>query len=163
MSTVTMTTPLTGKGIVSNTPSGTVYAYGATPTQITVQTVDVSFLETLGFTAPPGAANITISGGTVVATSPPSTPAAANATNIVTGGTAVTVFSANSIINLGLVQNPAGASQPLILNGVTTAGTVEGGANFAVQSGQAFKCPPSTTAWSANSIDSGHTFDAVIF
>ena len=158
-----MTTPLTGKGIVSKTPSGTVYAYGATPTDITVQTVDVSFLETLGFTVPPGGASIIINGGTVVTTPPLTTPTIGNATSIVTGGTAVTVFIANSIDLVGVITNPTTATEELFVNPVTTAGTVEGGSTFGLGAGQSFKFPPSTIAVTANAVTTGHTFEAVVF
>lgn len=94
---------------------------------------------------------------------PVSTPVAGN-TEIVNGGTVVTVFPANSIEQVGLITNPAGASESLFVDVVNNADTLSPGAfgtTFEVPAGRTFRAPPSTIAVTANAITSGHTFVAV--
>lgn len=100
----------------------------------------------------PGTVTLT---GSVIATAGTITPAAPDAVAIANAGTAVTVFSANSINQGGVVQNPIVNTETLIINPVTIAGTVAGGTNFALPPGESFNVGPSTKDVSINCAGSG--------
>ncbi len=87
------------------------------------------------------------------------TPAAPDISTVTTGGTAVNAFAAGHCTKGCLLINPSGATQPLVVNGVSTAsGTVTSGANIAIQPGGQYVFTARTTAISAISSDSLHTF-----
>jgi hypothetical protein len=99
------------------------------------------------------------------ALSPPfavrSTPVVGAATSIVTGGTAVVVFPANSIANVADIANPPTATETLYIDIVTTA--VAGSAtSFPLQPGGSYRVSgPISTAVSAVAATAGHAFVAV--
>ena len=99
----------------------------------------------------------------IVALPATTNPIDAAATEIVTGGTAVTVFPANSVIHGGVIKNPTGATEALFVDITNTAGTTEPGTNgttFSLAAGQSFTVAPSSVAVTANAVTSGHTFVA---
>ena len=100
--------------------------------------------------------------GAVETVPPIATPTGGGATSSVTGGTAVTVFAAGSIINGAVITNPAAATEPLGVSiSAAAAGTTASGATFLLAPGQSFTCPPSTIAVTANALTAGHAFSAV--
>ena len=106
----------------------------------------------------------TIAGNTEAASS---TPAAATASAIVTGGTAVTLVTGP--VHGCYVTNPLTATDQNIasaevayVNPVTTATANGSGTNSALQPGQTFSCPPGmTTNLSAIAATSSHAFNVV--
>ena len=90
-----------------------------------------------------------------------STPVVGAATSIVTGGTAVTVFPAGSIVNVGDISNPVSATEPLYIDIVKTA--VAGSAtSFPLSPGGFYRVSgPIATAVSAVAATGGHAFVAV--
>lgn len=83
---------------------------------------------------------------------------APSATTIATGGTAVAVFS-----NPGVpvrVVNPQGATEPLFVDLLHNAGTVESGSTIQLQPGQGQTYPPFTGTLTANAQTSGHVLTA---
>lgn len=90
-----------------------------------------------------------------------STPVVGAATSIVTGGTAVVVFPANSIVNVGDIINPPNASEVLYVD-ITTVAVAGSASSIPLMPGQPFHvCGPLTTAVSAVSATGGHVFVAV--
>jgi hypothetical protein len=96
-----------------------------------------------------------------------STPAAATASAIVTGGTAVTLITGP--VNGCYVTNPLtladeniAAAEVAYVNPVTTATANGRGTNSALQPGQTFTCPPGmTTNLSAIAATTAHAFNVV--
>lgn len=88
---------------------------------------------------------------------------------IVTGGTPVTAI--NAFPNGGFITNPLSAAdqglataEPLIVNPVSSAGTIANDTNFALQPGQTWTViAGQTTATSVNAISSGHKFSVVVW
>ena len=90
-----------------------------------------------------------------------STPVVGDATSIVTGGVAVTVFATGSIVNAADIENPPTASEPLYIDIVTTA-SAGSATSFALSPGAAYRISgPITTAVTAVAATSGHAFVAV--
>lgn len=95
------------------------------------------------------------------------TPVIGNTYVVTTGGTSVVPVPANP--NGGIITNPLLATdqglanaEPLIVNPIGTAGTHEGGSNFALQPGQSWQIiPGQTTPTSVNALSSGHTFSVI--
>lgn len=79
-------------------------------------------------------------------------------TTVATGGTPVTVF-ANPAAPVR-VLNPQGATEPLFLDLLHNAGTVESGSTMMLQPGQSMLFPPFTGTLTANAQTSGHVFTA---
>jgi hypothetical protein len=79
----------------------------------------------------------------------------------VTGGTAVVVFPAGSIANVGDIANPPTATETLFIDVVTTA--VAGSAtSFPLQPGGFYRVSgPISTGVSAVAATAGHAFVAV--
>lgn len=100
---------------------------------------------------------------------PAITAAAATATTIVTGGTAVTTITGP--VNGCIINNPLTATgqgvataESLFINFVGAATTTEGGNVFALQPGQPFTCPGGFTGnISADAATSSHKFSAVVW
>lgn len=82
----------------------------------------------------------------------------ANGTSIVTGGTAVAVF-VNPTVPTRIV-NPNNATEPLFVDCIGNAGTVEGGGTIALNPGNGATFPPLTGTISANAATTGHAFSA---
>lgn len=102
--------------------------------------------------------------GTVHILTPALTPVAGLAFAVATGGTAVTVFSAGSIVNQAYIVNPIGATESLFVDPVTTAGTTAPGTTGTtteLAAGQSYTIGPTTKAVSVNAVTSGHSFTAV--
>lgn len=97
-----------------------------------------------------GAVTITVP-GTVTLLPPEVTYAAPDHSSIANAGTAVAVFGTLEINTGAVIQNLLSNTATLIVNGVTTAGTVAGGTNFGLAPGMSFNFGPSTNAISANS------------
>ena len=90
-----------------------------------------------------------------------STPVVGAATSIVTGGTAVVVFPAGSIANVGDIANPPNASEVLYVD-ITTIAAAGSASSIPLMPGQSFHiCGPLKTAVSAVSATGGHAFIAV--
>ena len=90
-----------------------------------------------------------------------STPVVGAATSIVTGGTAVTVFPAGSIVNVADIVNPPNASEVLYVD-ITTVAVAGSASSVPLMPGQPFHiCGPLTTAVSAVAATGGHTCIAV--
>ena len=89
------------------------------------------------------------------------TPTVGDHTSIATGGTAVVVFAAGAIVNVGDIANPPTATEPLYVDIVTTA--VAGSAtSFPLAPGGFYRVSgPITTAVSAVAATGGHAFVAV--
>lgn len=98
------------------------------------------------------------------------TPAAGNASTIVTGGTAVLAALAN--VNGGYITNPASdadqgisPAEYLYIDPVNPApGLVGNGTTIALAPGQSFSLIPGTTLpTAANAVTSGHKFTVVVY
>ena len=90
-----------------------------------------------------------------------STPVVGLAMSIVSANLAVTVFAANSIVNVADIENPPTASEPLYIDIVTTA-SAGSATSFALSPGAAYRISgPITTAATAVAATSGHAFVAV--
>lgn len=93
------------------------------------------------------------------------TPVAGLVHSIVTGLTAVTVFTANTIVNQAYITNPPSATEPLFVDPVTTAvvsaaGT-SNGTSTELAPGQTYATGPLTTAVTVNATTAAHGFTAV--
>jgi hypothetical protein len=99
--------------------------------------------------------------GTVQTQPEEGTPIAATASTITLGGTAQTLFGGNSIVNVGAVQNPVGATENLYVCGVGDANVTGTGSTFTLAAGQSFSCYPSTQDWTVNAVTTGHAFAAM--
>ena len=94
----------------------------------------------------------------------PSTPVIGAATAVVTAGTPVTVFPANSIVQQGQITNPPDAPGILYVDPTGAAPAAGSGSTFAIMQGQSYLVPlRTTTAVKAVSAYSGHAFTAVRF
>ena len=94
-------------------------------------------------------------------TAPATTPAAGAATSIATGGTAVVVFTAGSIVNVADIVNPPTATEVLYVDIVTTA-AAGSATSIPLQPGQSYRVSaPIRTAVTAVAATAGHDFVAV--
>lgn len=104
------------------------------------------------------------SGGTVTLTSPAATGAAPATFTVVTGGTAVTPFAANSITNGAEITNPNNAAASIFIDLVNAAQASAPGTNGTtteIAPGDSFGIPGAlTTAVSINAPNAGQTFTA---
>jgi hypothetical protein len=82
----------------------------------------------------------------------------ASATSITTGGTPVAVFT-NPTVPTRIV-NPNTATEPLFVDCIGNAGTVEAGGTFALNPGNGATFPALTGTITANAVTNGHTFSA---
>ena len=90
-----------------------------------------------------------------------STPTAGLVSSITTGGTAVTVFAANAIVNTADIINPATASEPLYVDFVNTA-SIGGATSIPIPPGGAYRISrPINHAVTAIAATTGHAFIAV--
>lgn len=100
--------------------------------------------------------------GTVDVVSPPLTPTGPAAFSVVTGGTPVTPFPANSINTGAVIKNPSSAIETLYIDLVHPAQTSDPGSNgttMGIAPGATFIIPgPLTTGVSVNAATSGHSF-----
>jgi hypothetical protein len=88
------------------------------------------------------------------------TPVVGSATQVVTGGQAVTAIPANP--NGGLIMNPLESGENLYVNPVGTASVNAGGANFEIPPGGVWNViPGQTTPTSVNAPSNNHTFSAI--
>jgi hypothetical protein len=116
-------------------------------------------------TASATASVVTISGTpTVVVASPPLTASAPANFSIVTGGTALNVFNANTIVHGAVIKNPGSAVESLYVDLVNPAqladpGTL--GTCMGIGLGETYIVPGNMTgAVSVNAATTGHTFSA---
>lgn len=94
----------------------------------------------------------------------------ASAFAVTTGGTAETVFPANSFGGMvgypggfAVIKNPNNAAESLFVDAVNPAETAEPGSNgttFELQPGESFTFQPSGVAITANAVTDGHVFVA---
>ena len=102
--------------------------------------------------------------GTVATTAPAFTPLAPAAFAVVTGGTAVIAFAANTIVHGAVVKNPTSATETLYIDVVNTAQTSDPGTHgtcMGIAPGQTFPISGNlTTAVSVNAATAGHAFAA---
>ena len=92
----------------------------------------------------------------------PVTPQPGLVSQVVTGGTPVTVVAANP--NGGYIQNPVTATETLYVNPVGAAGTTANGATFGLSPGAVWEIiPGQTTPTTVNAITGGHIFSAVFY
>jgi hypothetical protein len=153
---VLVNTPRLRGGIIVNTPSGTTYSYSPN-SSIAVEAEDVAYLLGLGF-MPSQPLQV------VAAPAAPFVPAVGSATIVATGGEAVEVYPALSIVNVGLVQNPPEASESLFIDLINPSDTIAPGVHgttFEIAAGDSFRCPPNTLSTTVNAVTSGHTFTAI--
>lgn len=88
------------------------------------------------------------------------TPSAPATQTITVGGTSQTVFPANGLTNLGIIQNPPTATEPMYVCGSGAANVTGTAGTFTLLPGQSFNCYPSTLAWTVNAATTGHAFTA---
>jgi hypothetical protein len=89
------------------------------------------------------------------------TPVVGAATSIATGGVAVTVFAAGSIVDVADIVNPPTATEPLYVDLVHVA-SIGSSSSIPLQPGQSYRVSgPITTAVTAVAATSGHSFVAV--
>ena len=90
----------------------------------------------------------------------PVTPIAGLASQVVTGGVAVTAVGPNP--NGGFITNPSTAAGPIYVNPVGVAVNAANGTNFAIWPGATWNIiPGQTTPTSVNAPDSAHPFSVV--
>lgn len=93
----------------------------------------------------------------------PSTPIAPAASQIVTGGVAVTVFPARSIVTVADIINPPSATEPLYIDIVATA-AAGSATSVPLAPGQAYRISgPIATAVTAVGATAGHSFVALSY
>lgn len=145
--------------------------------KITVASAGTALVKTLWLNVPlpgvvwyaSGATTVTLGGvgirdNSLEVLPPLATAAAGAATVVTTGGTAVTVFPASTIIQQGLITNPFDATESLFVDIVNAPGTTAPGTNgttFELTAGATFVVPPITNLVRANAATSGHVFTAV--
>lgn len=89
------------------------------------------------------------------------TPVVGLATSIVTGGVAVTVFAAGSIVDVADIVNPISSTEPLYVDLVHKA-SIGASSSIPLEPGQAYRVSgPITTAVTAVAATAGHSFVAV--
>lgn len=102
--------------------------------------------------------------GSISVTPATSTSAGPDISTVTTGGTAVNAFSAGHCSKGCLLVNPINATTNLCANAATTAsGTQTNAATLCAAPGQQVSFPAVTTAISAISSDSSHTFGGMGF
>ena len=88
------------------------------------------------------------------------TPKAGLVSVVATGGTPVVV--AAPLINGCYITNPQDATEPLFVDPVAPAATVEGGTTIALAPGQTYNAVPGqTNSLTVNAATSGHVFSCV--
>lgn len=91
----------------------------------------------------------------------PSTPAAPLASQVATANVPVTIFAANSIVNVADIINPTTANEPLYIDIVAPA-QAGSATSIPLLPGQAYRVStPISTAVSAVAATAGHSFVAV--
>lgn len=92
----------------------------------------------------------------------PVTPAPGNASEVVTGGTAV--VAALAAPNGGFIVNPYGASESIFVDPVAVPGLAAGGTTFEIRPGQNWDLiAGQTTPTYVNAASDGHTFSVVVW
>ena len=82
--------------------------------------------------------------GAIPIVGPVTTPTAGLVTTIATGGTAVTVFAAGSILNVADIQNPSTATETLYIDITGVPAVAGSGTAFGLAPGQSYRISAQT-------------------